>query len=66
MIYVCLLKIDNQIETFFLTLANELTVAETKDGFGCGAYGWHLGWHLPALLVAHHLRIKTSTGGTLI
>ena len=34
MIYVCLLKIDNQIETFFLTLANELTSAETKDGFG--------------------------------
>lgn len=65
--YVCW-KLTTQLKQYFLNPANELTLAETKTWF------WMIVFFSMNVLLGgicqlcwfYHLRIKSSTGGTLI
>ena len=65
--YVCW-KLTTQLKQYFLNPANELTLAETNTWFWMIAFfsmNVHLGG-ICQLCWFYHLRIKSSTGGTLI
>ena len=65
--YVCW-KLTTQLKQYLLNPANELTLAETNTWFWMIAFfsmNVHLGG-ICQLCWFYHLRIKSSTGGTLI